>query len=226
MEPCLTCLLAEYHLCTRPVEKASDINSRQYTLRDDTHRQLHAASPRQDRLCLYDGRNTVYFSYCKFSTPQLFIAVLMTAAIAIPLTEAQPLGDSPKESAELPGRNPSIKYNLWPRPPKPQAVQNPYPSSEKTMALLAGRSPTALSDTSVNLQKGTIWRRGGSLSNRRKISVPELGGTPKIVLGGGSSMDSRKFPLESEGATANSSTTSNHPRKTAAQKSRVCGVTS
>lgn len=152
----------------------------------------------------------------------------MSAIIELPLTEAQTPSDSFKESAELTERNPTIKYNLWPRPPKPQAVQtmpwNPYLNSEKTMALSAGRSPTALSDTSVNLQKGTTWRRGGSLSNRRKISVPELGGTPKVVLGGNSSMDSRKFFIVSNQAPADSLTTSYYPRKTAAQESRIRGV--
>lgn len=122
----------------------------------------------------------------------------MTSTIEYPLTEAQTVVDTLKEGAEVAGRNPSIKYNLWPRPPKPQAVQvlpaSAAVSSERTVALSAGRSPTALSDNSVNVQKGTLWRRGGSLSNRRKISVPELGASPKVIFGGSSSVDSRKSP--------------------------------
>ena len=110
------------------------------------------------------------------------------------LTNVAKTALSPKESAEYSARNLAGKYNLWPRPLKPQVVQwNPNLSSERTMALSVGRSPTALSDTSVNLQKNAVfWRRGGSLSNRRKISVPELGSQPRLAMESHSSVDSRK----------------------------------
>jgi hypothetical protein len=52
------------------------------------------------------------------------------------------------------------------------------------MALAVGRSSTSLSDTAVHHEFPTglsVWRRGGSLSRRRNISVPEL--TAKFAEG-------------------------------------------
>ncbi|KAF2093169.1 hypothetical protein NA57DRAFT_48632, partial [Rhizodiscina lignyota] len=49
--------------------------------------------------------------------------------------------------------------------------------TDKTMALSLSRSGTSLSDTAVSNghETPTSWRRGGSLSRRRKVSITELG---------------------------------------------------
>jgi hypothetical protein len=124
---------------------------------------------------------------------RLLVISRMSSSISQPLTNVAKTVLSPKEVADYSVRSPA-KYNLWPRPPKTQVLPgNPNLSSDRTMALSAGRSPTALSDTSVNLQKNAgFWRNGGSLSNRRKISVPELGSQPRLAMGSQSSIDSRK----------------------------------
>jgi hypothetical protein len=86
----------------------------------------------------------------------------------------------------------SFKYQLWPRPSKAAQSFAPTLLTEKNMALAMGRSPTSLSDTLVNFEKNTtFWRRGGSLSNRRKISVPELSSNAKMVTVQETAMDSR-----------------------------------
>jgi hypothetical protein len=73
----------------------------------------------------------------------------------------------------------SIQNRPWPHPPS-KTGDTPLATfilSQKDMALAVGRSSTSMSDTAVNheLPSGpTLWRRGGSLSRRRNISVPEL----------------------------------------------------
>ncbi|KAF2277604.1 uncharacterized protein EI97DRAFT_375427 [Westerdykella ornata] len=69
------------------------------------------------------------------------------------------------------------RYQLW---PAPQRVLKSAASSDKLSALSMGRSPTSLSDTAV-CEGLPFWQRSGSLSRRRKVSVPELGSTMATV---------------------------------------------
>lgn len=70
----------------------------------------------------------------------------------------------------------STKYQLWPAARSPVGT-----SSEKLAALSVGRSGTSLSDTAVPLETAPFWQRAGSMSRRRKVSVPELQGTMTTV---------------------------------------------
>lgn len=74
------------------------------------------------------------------------------------------------------------KYQLWPSAKSPVGLPKPKESSDKLAALSAGRSGTSLSDTAVLPESSLpFWQRTGSLSRRRKVSVPELGNTMTTV---------------------------------------------
>ena len=107
-----------------------------------------------------------------------------------------------KETVRAPERRPSrlglqqqsttSKYQLWPPASRSLAgLARPLLLSDRSMALSMGRSPTSLSDTAVSPENIPFWHRGGSLSRRRKISVPELGSTMTTVQE--TTVDSRKL---------------------------------
>ncbi|KAF2256964.1 hypothetical protein BU26DRAFT_536901 [Trematosphaeria pertusa] len=75
------------------------------------------------------------------------------------------------------------KYQLWPSQPSrsPVGLSRPTLASDKLSALSMGRSPTSLSDTAIAPESVPFWQRSGSLSRRRKVSVPELGSTMTTV---------------------------------------------
>ena len=110
------------------------------------------------------------------------------------LKDLQPTRDS-----NSPGAGPSAytqpttsKYQLWPSAKSPVGLSKPSQSSDKLAALAVGRSSTSLSDTAVLPESSLpFWQRAGSLSRRRKVSVPELGNTMTTVQE--MSIDSRKF---------------------------------
>ena len=84
------------------------------------------------------------------------------------------------------------KYQIWPLAKSPVGTSKPSQSSDKVAALAAGRSATSLSDTAVLSENSVpFWQRTGSLSRRRKVSVPELGNTMTTVQE--MAIDSRKF---------------------------------
>ncbi|KAF2866106.1 Up-regulated during septation-domain-containing protein [Massariosphaeria phaeospora] len=86
------------------------------------------------------------------------------------------------------------KFQLWPVPSSSSRSPlglRPSQSSDKLSALSMGRSPTSLSDTAVPLEGVPFWR-SGSLSRRRKVSVPELGNTMTTVQE--TSIDSPTIP--------------------------------
>ncbi|KAH6618872.1 Up-regulated during septation-domain-containing protein [Boeremia exigua] len=68
------------------------------------------------------------------------------------------------------------RYQLWPAAKSPVGT-----SSEKLAALSVGRSATSLSDTAIPTETAPFWQRAGSMSRRRKVSVPELSGTMTTV---------------------------------------------
>ncbi|KAF1941991.1 hypothetical protein EJ02DRAFT_403397 [Clathrospora elynae] len=69
------------------------------------------------------------------------------------------------------------RYQLWPSARSPVGLS----LSDKLAALAVGRSSTSLSDTAALPESVPFWQRSGSLSRRRKISVPELGNTMTTV---------------------------------------------
>lgn len=76
------------------------------------------------------------------------------------------------------------KYQLWLSSAKSpgHSSKSSHSSSDRVSALAAGRSPTSLSDTAVLSENSLpFWQRTGSLSRRRKVSVPELGTTMTTV---------------------------------------------
>ncbi|KAJ4368989.1 hypothetical protein N0V83_006071 [Neocucurbitaria cava] len=73
------------------------------------------------------------------------------------------------------------KYQLWPSAKSPVGLSKANNSSDKLAALSVGRSSTSLSDTAVLPESVPFWQRSGSLSRRRKVSVPELGSTMTTV---------------------------------------------
>ena len=76
----------------------------------------------------------------------------------------------------------SSKYQLWPAAKSPPTCSKSSYASDKLAALSAGRSPTSLSDTALPPESSLpFWQRTGSLSRRRKVSVPELGNTMTTV---------------------------------------------
>jgi hypothetical protein len=84
------------------------------------------------------------------------------------------------------------RYQLWPSAKSPVGLSRVQQSSDKMAALAVGRSSTSLSDTAVLPESSLpFWQRTGSLSRRRKVSVPELGNTMTTVQE--VSIDSRKF---------------------------------
>ncbi|KAJ4991116.1 hypothetical protein SVAN01_03466 [Stagonosporopsis vannaccii] len=84
-----------------------------------------------------------------------------------------PLLKSPS-TISLPQAN--SKYQLWPSAKSPAGF-----SPEKLAALSVSRSGTSLSDTAVPTEAAPFWQRAGSMSRRRKVSVPELAGTMTTV---------------------------------------------
>lgn len=68
------------------------------------------------------------------------------------------------------------RYQLWPSAKSPVG-----PSSDQLAALSVGRPGTSLSDTAVLPETVPFWQRAGSMSRRRKVSVPELSGTMTTV---------------------------------------------
>jgi hypothetical protein len=86
------------------------------------------------------------------------------------------------------------RYQIWPSAKSPVGLSRAQQSSDKLAALAVGRSSTSLSDTAVLSESNLpFWQRTGSLSRRRKVSVPELGSTMTTVQE--SAIDSRKFDL-------------------------------
>lgn len=108
-----------------------------------------------------------------------------------------PLGPSDKSPSfsfvnlQLHSQSSTSKYQLWPVPSSKSPVGvRPVVSSDKLSALSMGRSSTSLSDTAISQETVPFWQRSGSLSRRRKVSVPELGSTMTTVQE--TSIDSRK----------------------------------
>ncbi|CAN9459455.1 unnamed protein product [Alternaria alternata] len=107
------------------------------------------------------------------------------------LRDIQAARDSQSPSASSHTKSPSLaalhqpaasKYQLWPSAKSPVGLSKPNQSSDKFAALSAGRSSTSLSDTAVLPESSLpFWQRTGSLSRRRKVSVPELGSTMTTV---------------------------------------------
>ncbi|KAF2497775.1 hypothetical protein BU16DRAFT_456867 [Lophium mytilinum] len=91
-------------------------------------------------------------------------------------------------------QQPTSKYQLWPTTSNrsPVGFNRPALLSDRSIALSMGRSATSLSDTAVSPDSVPFWHRGGSLSRRRKVSVPELGGTMTTVQE--SAIDSPTIP--------------------------------
>jgi hypothetical protein len=77
----------------------------------------------------------------------------------------------------------ATKYQLWPShmSKSPVGLTRSCESSDKLSALSVGRSSTSMSDTAVQSETVPFWQRSGSLSRRRKVSVPELGSTMTTV---------------------------------------------
>lgn len=96
-----------------------------------------------------------------------------------------PLVKSPS-TTDLPQT--TSRYQIWPSAKSP--VGSP---SEKLAALSVGRSSTSLSDTATLPETVPFWQRAGSMSRRRKVSVPELSGTMTTVQE--MPVDSRKCHL-------------------------------
>ncbi|KAF1812648.1 hypothetical protein P152DRAFT_344595 [Eremomyces bilateralis CBS 781.70] len=91
--------------------------------------------------------------------------------------------NSPSMSQEMMTGRVAVKYQLWPNPSRPSQVHwLDQISSDKSMALSAGRSSTSLSDTVVANDNFGRLTRSGSLARRRKISVPELGPTTMTMV--------------------------------------------
>lgn len=105
------------------------------------------------------------------------------------------------------------RYQLWPSAKSP--VGSP---SDKLAALSVGRSGTSLSDTAVPTETVPFWQRGGSMSRRRKVSVPELSGTMTTVQE--MPVDSRKQP-QTTFKGDHSHGRSNNPRQTASTQAIV-----
>lgn len=82
-----------------------------------------------------------------------------------------------------------FKYHLWPSSKSHLGLIRPA-HSDKSTALSMGRSSSSLSDTAVSPETVPLWQRGSPLARRRKVSVPELGGTMATVQE--VSIDSRK----------------------------------
>lgn len=82
------------------------------------------------------------------------------------------------------------RFPFWPSSKSPIGLSRSNGSSEKLAALSVGRSSTSLSDTAALPESVPFWQRTGSLSRRRKVSVPELGNTMTTVQE--MSIDSRK----------------------------------
>ena len=86
------------------------------------------------------------------------------------------------------------RYQLWPAAKSPLGQPRPNTSSDKLAALSIARSSTSLSDTAVLPESLPFWQRAGSLSRRRKVSVPELGSTMTTVQE--MAVDSRKSRVD------------------------------
>lgn len=87
------------------------------------------------------------------------------------------------------------RYQLWPSKKTPAPTSRSQFSPEKQMALSIQRSATAMGDAIVTNDSYAARSRHGSLSRRRKVSVPELQApTPMATLQEGL-MDSRKWLL-------------------------------
>jgi hypothetical protein len=104
-----------------------------------------------------------------------------------------PLTKSP--SLATLGQPAASKYQLWPSAKSPIGLTKANQFSDKLAALAVGRSSTSLSDTAVLPESSlSLRQRTGSLSRRRKVSVPELGSTMTTVQE--LAIDSRKFGLK------------------------------
>ncbi|KAF2847737.1 hypothetical protein T440DRAFT_520637 [Plenodomus tracheiphilus IPT5] len=90
-----------------------------------------------------------------------------------------PLAKSPSLATLTQGT--ASRYQLWPSSKSPVVSTKPNQSSDKLAALSVGRSATSLSDTAALPESVPFWQRTGSLSRRRKVSVPELGNTMTTV---------------------------------------------
>lgn len=98
------------------------------------------------------------------------------------LSPATTQAKSPPLSSQPPTQQAPSKYQLWLSAKSPALGSKTSHSADRVAALAAGRSPTSLSDTALLSENSLpFWQRTGSLSRRRKVSVPELGSTMTTV---------------------------------------------
>lgn len=111
--------------------------------------------------------------------------------------ETEGCGGAEEKSAAVispPLRSSPARYQLWPSSALKTSSQSitPNASVERLNILSMGRSPTSLSDTAASEDSASFWQRAGSLTRRRKVSVPELGQTMTTV---------QEFAIDSRGYT-------------------------
>ncbi|KAH9864987.1 hypothetical protein IAQ61_008933 [Plenodomus lingam] len=92
---------------------------------------------------------------------------------------AAPLAKSPSLASLT--QTTASRYQLWPPSKSPVGPTKPGNAADKLAALSVARSTTSLSDTAALPESVPFWQRAGSLSRRRKVSVPELGSTMTTV---------------------------------------------
>ncbi|KAF1851915.1 uncharacterized protein K460DRAFT_272513 [Cucurbitaria berberidis CBS 394.84] len=115
------------------------------------------------------------------------VYIIQETSSTMSVSDLQTASDSNAQSIQPLVKSPSLaslatsKYQLWPSAKSPTGQSKPSLSSDKLAALSVGRSATSLSDTAVLPESLPFWQRTGSLSRRRKVSVPELGNAMTTV---------------------------------------------
>ncbi|EUC42492.1 hypothetical protein COCMIDRAFT_103316 [Bipolaris oryzae ATCC 44560] len=121
---------------------------------------------------------SVYITLETSSSPMVRHSLLSPATTTTTQAKSPPLSSSSQPSTQ---QAPS-KYQLWLSAKSPALGSKTSHSADRVAALAAGRSPTSLSDTALLSENSLpFWQRTGSLSRRRKVSVPELGSTMTTV---------------------------------------------
>lgn len=198
---CLTCPPPESH---QPCSSDTDPRDPQ------TFAMAHIAScirPDADKSSVYISQETparimvcapplLDMSQMNYHLPRRSCSLKNLQATRDSTAPAAPLVKSPSLASltTQPTTTTTSKYQLWPSAKSPVGFPKPTPSSDKLAALSVARSSTSLSDTAVLPDSVPFWQRTGSLSRRRKVSVPELGSTMTTVQE--MAIDSRKFQLD------------------------------
>ncbi|KAF2141357.1 uncharacterized protein K452DRAFT_229100 [Aplosporella prunicola CBS 121167] len=139
------------------------------------------------------GKGQVYLSD-EMSSGAITVSLGLDSLVCLSIATSPDFADPTLPSTST--RKGAPKYQLWPSSSSksPTYQTRPTFAQEKAMALSVKRSATAMGDAIVTADASGSRNRHGSISRRRKVSVPELQPPPPMTTLRENCMDSPTIP--------------------------------